>query len=324
MSEKYLIQAMDVSKIFGYGFLGRVKFPAVDHVSLNIENEPKIFTVAGESGCGKTTLARLILGIIEPSEGEIIYKNKNIHGLTSTEKLWFSKEVQGIFQDPYDTFNPLKNVETYLYETARNLLGMKDHEEASKRVDETLNFVGLSIRDIKSKRPSEFSGGELQRVSIARSLIPKPRIMIVDEPVSMIDVSMRMNILNMFKYLRDKEEISFVYITHDLATAYYISDDIAIMYRGVIVEIGPAEKVLLERYHPYTKALIEALPEYDKRGEWSVKRARPPGIEVKEFVMPYCKYAHTCPFKMDVCSEKRPPMFDVNEVKVSCWLYKNR
>ena len=132
--------------------------------------------------------------------------------------------------------------------------------------------MGLSLKDVKGKYPREFSGGELQRVSIARALISGPKLMVVDEPVSMIDASMRMNILNMFKDLRDNDEISFIYITHDLATAYYISDDMAIMYRGVIVETGPAERVLIERHHPYTKALIDALPEYVKRSEWLIKK----------------------------------------------------
>jgi peptide/nickel transport system ATP-binding protein len=322
MSENFMLQIIDVSKVFGYGFLGRIKFPAVDHVFLNIEDKPKIFTIAGESGCGKTTLARMILGIIEPSSGTLLYRNKNLQKLSSKDKLWFLKEVQGVFQDPYDTFNPLKRVETYLFEAARNLLGLKNHEEASKYIDDTLKLMGLSLKDVKGKYPREFSGGELQRVSIARALISKPKLMVVDEPVSMIDASMRMNILNMFKDLRDNDEISFIYITHDLATAYYISDDMAIMYRGVIVETGPAERVLIERHHPYTKALIDALPEYVKRSEWLIKKTKPPGMEIKEFVIPYCKYAHLCQFKMHICTQKRPPMFDVNGVKVSCWLYQ--
>lgn len=323
MGEELLLQVENVSKIFGYGFLGRIKFPAVDHVFLSMDNKPKIFTIAGESGCGKTTLARIISGIVEPSDGVVSYKGRNVRALKSKEKAWFSKQVQAIFQDPYDTFNPLKRVETYLYETARNLLNLKDYEDASERIDESLSFTGLSLEDVKNKYPNEFSGGELQRVSIARAFLPRPKLMLADEPVSMVDASMRMNILNMFEDLKKKVGISSMYITHDLATAYYISDEIAIMYRGVIVEMGPAEDVLVGRYHPYSKALVEALPEYSKREEWLRKRVKPPAMEVKEFIIPYCKYADICPRKMDICVKERPPLFEVDKVSVACWLYRD-
>jgi peptide/nickel transport system ATP-binding protein len=321
MSGQYMLRVVNLSKFFGYGFLGRIKFPAVDNVSFDMEYKPKIFTVAGESGCGKSTLARMVLGILEPSEGTVVYKGKNIYSLKSKERRWFHREVQAIFQDPYDTFNPLRKVDAYLYETAKNILGLKNSKDMKEAVDIVLRKVGLSLEEVRGKYPSEFSGGQLQRVSIARALIPGPKLIVADEPVSMIDASMRMNILNMFKELKEGEEISFIYITHDLATAYYISDEIAIMYRGVIVEMGPADEVLLKRYHPYTKALIEALPEPSRRDDWITKRVKPPGMEVKEFIMPGCKYADICPYREGIC-EKRPPMFNISNVKVSCWLYK--
>jgi len=321
MSEQYMLRVINLSKFFGYGFLGRIKFPAVDNVSFDMEYKPKIFTVAGESGCGKSTLARIILGILEPSEGTVVYKGRNIYSLKSEERRWFHREVQAIFQDPYDTFNPLRKVDAYLYETAKNILGLKNSKDIEEIVDTVLRKVGLSLEEVRGKYPSEFSGGQLQRVSIARALIPGPKLMVADEPVSMIDASMRMNILNMFKELKEGEDISFIYITHDLATAYYISDEIAIMYRGVIVEMGPADEVLLKRYHPYTKALIESLPEPSRRDDWLTKRVKPPGMEVKEFIMPGCKYADICPYREDIC-EKRPIMFNVGNVKVSCWLYR--
>ncbi|MBS7641571.1 MAG: ABC transporter ATP-binding protein [Candidatus Bathyarchaeia archaeon] len=322
MSEQYMLRVVKLSRFFGYGFLGRVKFPAVDNVSFDMEYKPKIFTIAGESGCGKSTLARMILGILEPSEGAVIYKGKNIYALKSKERRWFYREVQAIFQDPYDTFNPLKKVDRYLYETARNLLDLKDAGKTQDIVDACLKRVGLSFDEIKGKYPSEFSGGQLQRISIARALIPEPKLIVADEPVSMIDASMRMNILNMFKEFKEAEEISFIYITHDLATAYYISDEIAIMYRGVIVEMGPADEVLIKCHHPYTKALIEALPEPSRRDDWLTRKVKPPGMEVKEFIMPGCKYADICPYREDICEEKKPPMFDVGNVKTACWLYK--
>jgi len=323
MDTKFLLQVEKVSKVFGYGFLGRIKFRAVDTVSLYKEDEPKILTIAGESGCGKTTLARIILGFLEPSEGAVMYKGRDIHRLKPKERLWFRREVQAIFQDPYETFNPMRKVDAYLSEAAKNLLELKNPGEASKCVEESLEFMGLSLKDVEGKHPSEFSGGQLQRMSIARALLPKPRLIVADEPVSMIDASMRMNIINIFKELREKLGISFIYITHDLATAFYVSNDIGIMYRGSMVEEGPAEKVLLERHHPYTKALVTSLPQPGKRVEW-LKRTRASGMEIKEFLAPGCKYANICPQNFEKCMKERPPMFTVKGVKVACWLYEGQ
>jgi len=323
MSKEPLLQVKDVTKVYGYGFLGRVKFPAVDHVSLSIEDKPEIFTIAGESGCGKTTLARMILSMVKPTSGTILYRGKNVHNLKSRDRTWFLREVQAIFQDPFDTFNPLKKVDTYLYETGKNLLKLNSNEEIHRQIEETLRFTGLSPEEIVGKYPSEFSGGQIQRISIARALLPKPRLIIADEPVSMVDASIRMNILNMFKDLLTRTGTSFIYITHDLATAYYISDEIAIMYRGMIVETGPAEKVLLEQRHPYTEALVKSLPEPGKKEEWKT-RINAPGMEIKEFLSPGCKYADICPHKTGKCVKERPPLFELGDVKVACWLYKSK
>jgi peptide/nickel transport system ATP-binding protein len=319
---KPLLYIDNVTKRFGYGFLGRVSFPAVDKVSLALHYEPTILTIAGESGCGKTTLARMIIGIVEPSEGFVRYKDKDIHKLKSKELLWFRREVQAIFQDPYETFNPMKRVETYLYESAKNLLGKKDLNQAFEVIDNSLQSVGLSLGDIRDKYPTEFSGGQLQRISIARALLSQPTLIVADEPVSMIDASMRMNIINVFKELKERHGISFIYITHDLATAYYVSDEIAIMYRGMIVEKGSAEKVLVGQHHPYTRAMVTSLPEPHKRETWlRVSEAKPTEIEIREFLARGCKYANMCPHKFDKCSQ-RPPVFSVDGVEVSCWLYE--
>ncbi len=317
-----LLKLDNVTKIFRYGLFG-FRFRAVDRVSLEMEDKPLIFTIAGETGSGKTTLARMILGIYQPDYGSIIYKGKDISKLRGKDVEWFRKEVQAVFQDPYATFNPLKKVYSYLYETAKNLakINVRDIESY---IDETLHMAGLSLDRVRDKYPRDFSGGELQRVSIVRALLTRPRIIVADEPVSMLDASLRINIVNMFKEFKDKLGISFIYVTHDLSTAYYISDLIAIMFRGSIVEYGPTEKVLSEPLHPYTQALVTSVPIPDpkNREKWLKPIKLSVSIEEKEFIAKGCKYVGRCPFAMDICRKEEPPDIIVNSVRVKCWLYK--
>jgi peptide/nickel transport system ATP-binding protein len=323
MGVEYLLRVNKVSKIFGYGFLGKTKFRAVDKVSFALDNKPQILTIAGESGCGKTTLCKMILGFLEPDEGSIEYMGKDINKLKSKELIWFRREVQGIFQDPYETFNPLKRVESYLYETAKNIAWLKEKNEASRRIEEVLEFVGLSLNDIKGKYSSEFSGGQLQRISVARALLSNPRLIVADEPISMLDASLRMNVINIFKKLKEKHGVSFIYITHDLSTAYYISDYILIMYRGTVVEEGPVDIVLKYPKHPYTSALLLSLPEPRKREIWlKESEIYISEMEIKEFLTLGCRYAFICPYRDERCSKERPPAFMVNGAMVACWLYE--
>lgn len=175
--------------------------------------------------------------------------------------------MQAVFQDPYTTFNPMKKVYTCLYETARSLLGLREESEIRRAIEDALNSVGLKIYEIQEKHPHELSGGELQRVSIARALLTQPKLIIADEPVSMLDASLRINILNIFKEIKEAYGISFIYITHDLATAYYISDNIAILYRGSIIERGPIDDLLRKPLHPYTSLLIESMPDLKPRSK---------------------------------------------------------
>lgn len=315
---KFLVEAKNVTKLFGYGFLGRVKFPAVDNVSFTMPMEPSIVTLAGESGSGKTTLARIILGLLEPSYGVVYYKGKNIYQLKGGEKRWFRKEIQAVFQDPFETFNPLRKVEIYLRETAKNFVEEGDPIEA---IDKTLRYVELSWDFVKGKYPHEFSGGQLQRISLARALLSNPSLIIADEPVSMIDASMRMNIMNIFKDLKKRRGLSFIYITHDLATAYYVSDYIMIMYRGSLIEIGSADEVLTDPKHPYTQALVESIPEFSRRESW-LKPPKTGALEIKEFLIPGCKYSDICPFARDKCREERPPLLEVGNRRVACWLFE--
>lgn len=318
--QEYLLYVKDLTKVFIIGgrFLG-VKLVAVNKESFSIlKDRPEIFTIAGETGSGKTTLARMILGLLEPTSGEILYKGVNIAKLNSKkDRKAFMKEVQPIFQNPFEAFNPLKRVDSYLYETAINFGVVNNKNEALEIVNEMLELVGLSLKEIDKRYPHELSGGQLQRVSIARALITTPSLLVADEPVSMVDASLRMSIVNLFKELKEKLGISVIYITHDLATAYYISDRIAIMYRGNIVEMGPVEKVMLKPLHPYTKLLIASVPEADIDKRWTGE-IRLSTQEVREFTKLGCKFSERCDEREDVCISEEPKKVFVDERWVMC------
>ena len=207
--------------------------------------------------------------------------------------------MQPIFQNPYESFSARKPVDSYLFNTALRLGIAKNKAEATNLVDDALKSVGLSLAVVQGKYPTQFSGGELQRVSIARALITRPKLIIADEPVAAIDASMKMNIVNLFKELKDKYKVSFIYITHDLSTAYYVSDYIATLYRGCLIEYGPAKEIMDEPAHPYTELLMSAVPEYS---------------------ITYCKFAPRCPYATDECRKSRPGETYLNDVrKVMCF-----
>ena len=252
MSE--LLAVQDVGKVYAMGgLLGRNLVHAVNGVSFTLETgKPEIFTIIGESGSGKTTLARMILNLAQPSSGSIRFRGQDLAQIRGGKaRMAFMGAMQPIFQNPFEAFNPLKRVDRYLLMTARRFRGARRGVEAERLADEALRKVGLSFAEVKGRFPHELSGGQLQRTAIARSLISQPSLIIADEPVSMVDASLRMSIVNLFKSLRDELRVSIIYITHDLATAYYISDRIIIMQKGVVVEAGDARAVLDHPRHPY-------------------------------------------------------------------------
>lgn len=261
MADK-LLEVKGVSKIFRVGGMLRgKKLVAVDNVSLSIDDDkPVILSIVGESGCGKSTLCKMILRLHNPDMGDIVLDGKSYADKKSYDPKRFKLDVQPIFQNPYESFSARKTVDTYLYNTALRLGIAKNRAEADKVVDEALKSVGMSLAVVKGKYATQFSGGELQRVSIARALITRPKLIIADEPVAAIDASMKMNIVNLFKELRDKYKISFIYITHDLSTAYYVSDYIATLYRGCLIEYGPAKQIMDNPAHPYTELLMSSVP----------------------------------------------------------------
>jgi peptide/nickel transport system ATP-binding protein len=258
-----LLALSHVSKIFRQGgMLSRRQIVAVNDVSLSLGDEPEILSIVGESGSGKSTIASMILGQTAPTSGDLTFRGKPvaIHG--RSERRAFMREVQPVLQNPFEAFNPLKRVDRYLFETAKSFAptgARPSRADVERMADEALAHIGLTLAEIKGRFPHELSGGQLQRTAIARALIPQPRLLVADEPVSMVDASLRMAIVNLFGQLKRDLGLSIIYITHDLATAYYISDRIIIMKKGEIVEQGGARAVLDNPQHPYSQALKEAV-----------------------------------------------------------------
>lgn len=321
-SDETLLQVEGLTKVFTIRHgLASTRFMAVDHVNFSIQaGRPEILAIAGESGSGKTTLAQMVLGLVEPTSGNLLFKGRNITHLPARERrAWFMKEVQPVFQDPFSAFSPLKKVESYLYETALNF-GVADKQNVDSHIDNTLGTVGLSLREIKGRYPNELSGGQMQRVAIARALITNPSLLVADEPVSMLDASLRMSIVNTLRDLKEAHKVNVIYITHDLATAFYAADRIAIMLRGWVVELGSVEQVLGQPMHPYTQILKHSVPEPDPAKKWKEKvvLAR---AETEEFLRAGCKFATRCPRVMDICKQEVPPEIWTEGRLIKCHLY---
>jgi peptide/nickel transport system ATP-binding protein len=312
-----LLEIKHLTKLFSLGGItSRIRITATDDISFYIK-PAEIFTLAGESGCGKTTTAKMVLGFEEPTSGAIVHKGKKKE---KKEKVWFTEGVQAIFQDPFSTFNPLRIVDRYFFETIQNYGLAENKKAAVELIDQKLKAVGLSYEEFAGKYPSEFSGGQLQRISIARALLTDPTLLIADEPVSMVDASLRMSIVNLFKKLKEELGMSVLYITHDLATAYYVSDRIAVMFRGNIVEMGTVEQVLVNPRHPYTRLLRDSIPQADPAMRWSGK-INLNTTEQEEYLKQGCRFAGRCPMVMDVCRQAVPADILVEDVLVKCHLY---
>ena len=290
---------------------------AVDDVSFDIR-QGSVFVLAGESGSGKSTIARLILKAIDLDDGKIVFDNKDITALKGRELRWFRKNAQMVHQDPYASINPRMKIMDIVREPLTVHEPDGEHEEKVLRALEEVRLE--PAEEIAYRYPHMLSGGQRQRVAIARALVLKPKLIIADEPVSMLDISVRAEILDLMKRLQEKYSMSYLYITHDLSTARYIGDHIGILYKGKIVEIGSIDKVLLNPLHPYTKALIDSISEPDPNNLYREKR-----IEIKdetfETIDSGCRFYNRCVYAMDKC-RLEPKLFEVEEEhKVACFLY---
>lgn len=316
-----ILEFQDVSKVFQMGgMFSRLRITAVDNVSLCV-GAGEIYGLAGESGSGKSTLAKLILGFEEPTSGTIIHRGKNGQPITGKE-VWRSAGVQAVFQNPFETFNPLRQVERYFFRVIDNYRLASSKGEALERINKSLELVGLNYDAIAGRYPGEFSGGQLQRVSIARALLNEPALLIADEPVSMVDASLRMSIMNLFRELVDRLGLGVVYITHDLATAYYVCDRIGIMFKGNIVATGDVEKVLMEPKHPYVQLLRDCIlePDLRKRKRTRVKLAE---SDTEDYLRVGCKFAGRCPHVMEICRREMPQDILVDGQLVKCHLFQS-
>lgn len=264
---KTILKTQGLNKVYHLGSFPRtVKVQALNDINLAVESEePVIISLVGESGSGKTTLAKVILRLVQPSSGAVTVAGHTVAGQgNKPNQNEFLRTVQPIFQNPFEAFSQYRTVDSYLLETATRV-GKLRGVAAVQAVEEALSAVGMEYGDVRGKYPNQFSGGELQRASVARALIPHPQLIVADEPVSMIDASRRMIIINLFLALKQEYRTSFLYITHDLATAYYISDYIAVMNKGTIVEFGDAKQVLSNPQHAYTQLLLDSIPRLDHR-----------------------------------------------------------
>lgn len=317
-----LLEFRNVSKIYSRGLLSRVSTTALDNISLRLDAEhPTIMTVAGESGSGKTTLAMLLLGFIAPTSGQILYKGKDIHTLRGEDQMKFRREVQAVFQDPFAVFNPFYTVDHLLSVPIERFKLAKSKSEAKDKMVEALTAVGLRPGDVLGRFPHQLSGGQRQRINVARALMLRPKLLVADEPVSMVDASLRANILETLRGLQKNYGVSIIYITHDLTTAYHVTKSIVVLYRGSVMEAGDVDTVIKAPQHPYTKLLIDSIPWPDINRRWGETEIKAREMELTEQGTG-CRFYSRCPFAMDKCKQD-PPLFQLNRYQAAtCFLHE--
>ena len=292
---------------------------AVDGVNL-VAARGEVLGIAGESGSGKTVTAEMIAGLQEPTEGAIYFEGTDITTLSRRDLFAFRRQVSMVFQDPFDSLNPRLRIRDAVSEPLR-IHKVGTAAERRRAVLAMLERVQLLPAEFYAEKfPHELSGGERQRVAVARSLILGPRVLIADEPTTMLDVSIRAGLLNLLRSLQQEEQLTLLFISHDFSTLANLCDRIAIMYRGVVVESGPTEQVLGQQLHPYTKALAAAIPRADPRSQ------RPRGATVESsgpVTRPACGFVDRCPQRMPACEVQEPALVQVGDRHtVACFLYE--
>jgi len=350
-----LLEARQVSKIFGGGLFDKRVTVALDDFSFAIESSPpRVTAIVGESGSGKTTLARLFLGLISPSAGEVLYNGTDLRKLARDERRSFLRDVQMIFQDPYEVYNPFYKVD-HVLETPISEFKLASGAQARRAlIHESLRAVGLRPDETLGRYPHQLSGGQRQRIMVARAVLLRPRLIIADEPVSMVDASLRATILDSLRQLNRDYGMSIVYITHDLTTAFQISDNIIVLYRGSVAEAGDVDLVVRQPRHPYTQLLIQSVPEPDPNHPWGAVEIRTDVGEVANgatqveinapvallpasagasaaakahggHLISGCTFADRCPHVMAMCRDNVPPLYRLDPARAAaCFLYREQ
>ena len=319
---KPLLRVEGLKKYFPIrnGLLGKTTgyVKAVDDVSFYV-NEGETLGIVGESGCGKSTTGRMLMRLLEPTEGTVEFDGKELTKLSAEEMRKTRRDIQMVFQDPYASLNPRHTIEKILGEPLL-VHGMKDAKKRKARIHEFLEVVGLSAYHA-NRYPHQFSGGQRQRIGIARALMTNPKLIIADEPVSALDVSIQAQVLNLMQDLQKEFKLTYIFIAHDLGVVRHISDRVGVMYLGKMVEVSASEQLYTKPLHPYTQALLSAVPVPD------------PAYEKKEILlegdMPSpanpptgCTFHTRCPFKMDICTQVVPQLVEMEEGhSVACHLY---
>lgn len=301
---KYLLEVKHLKKYFR---TGKNILKAVDDVSFFIKKGETV-GVVGESGCGKTTCGRTILGLYDKTDGEVLYRGKDVHQLKGRERKQFTKQAQIIFQDPYASLDTKMKVQEIIAEGIRAHGLLKNEKEIREKVRELLITVGLDA-GYADRYVHEFSGGQRQRIGIARALAVEPEFIVCDEPISALDVSIQAQIVNLLDELQRKKGLTYLFIAHDLSMVKYISDRVMVMYLGKVMEITEADRLYEQPAHPYTKALLSAIPIPDPKVELTKKRIKMEG-EIPSPLNPPsgCRFANRCPYVEERCREEEPEL----------------